>query len=271
MRIPLTLLLTALTFLMTGPAPVAAAESSNSGHEKLVRAKTAPAAKPATQAAKGQRVVPAHRAVRGKTSEVRNGRRGTSNVSRKNRVSVHRAAYAHPGFGETDVTASRAEAFGFCGQMLMPAVELTRVSRGLRRDHVGIDLMAPRGTPIRASAAGSILYAGWYFGYGNMVDIRHADGVVTRYAHMSAIGEGMEPGTLVLAGDEIGKVGATGHATGPHVHFEVRVGGRPVDPKPYLALASCNAGERGPILEAYAGERPASAPRKQPRSRRASR
>jgi len=271
MRIPLALLLTALTFLMTGTAPAGAAESTGSGDGKPVRAKIAPHAKPATQVAKGQRVVPAHRAVRGKTSAVRSGRRGPSNASRQTRASVHRAAYAHPGFGETDAATSRAEAFGFCGQMLMPAVELSRISRGMRRDHVGIDLMAARGTPIRAAAAGSILYAGWYYGYGNMVDIRHADGVVTRYAHMSAIGDGMEPGALVLAGDEIGKVGATGHATGPHVHFEVRVAGRPVDPKPYLALASCNGDERGPILEAYAGDRPASARRKQVRSRRASR
>ena len=154
---------------------------------------------------------------------------------------------------------------GYCGHMSMPAVALREVSRGFSRSHSGIDLMAPHGSPIRAAAAGSVIYAGWYFAYGNIVDIRHADGVVTRYAHMSAFAPGLAAGTPVQAGEEIGKVGATGHAHGAHVHFEVRLGGRAVDPKPYLALASCNpTAPREEILEAYADDRPVRTARRAP-------
>ena len=161
---------------------------------------------------------------------------------------------------------------GYCGQMLMPAAALREVSRGFRAGHAGIDLMAPHGSPIRAAAAGSVIYAGWYYAYGNIVDIRHSDGVVTRYAHMSAFGPGISPGAGVNAGDEIGKVGATGRATGAHIHFEVRLGGRAVDPRPYLALASCDGtNPREEILEAYAEERPATTHRRAaPRARQAS-
>lgn len=161
---------------------------------------------------------------------------------------------------------------GYCGQMLMPAAALREVSRGFHAGHAGIDLMAPHGSPIRAAAAGSVIYAGWYYAYGNIVDIRHSDGVVTRYAHMSAFAPGIGPGTAVNSGDEIGKVGATGRATGPHIHFEVRLGGRAVDPRPYLALASCDgASPREEILEAYADERPTTHRRATPRARQASR
>ena len=162
---------------------------------------------------------------------------------------------------------------GYCGHMAMPAVALREVSRGFSRGHVGVDLMAAHGTPIRAAAAGSVIYAGWYFAYGNIVDIRHADGVVTRYAHMSAFAPGLAAGTPVQAGEEIGKVGATGRAHGAHVHFEVRLNGRAVDPKPYLALASCSpSAPREEILEAYADDRPARATRRAPaRPRQAAR
>ncbi len=161
---------------------------------------------------------------------------------------------------------------GYCGQMLMPAVALREVSRGFSRGHVGIDLMAPHGSPIHAAAAGTVIYAGWYFAYGNIVDIRHADGVVTRYAHMSAFAPAISAGAPVAAGEEIGKVGATGRAHGAHVHFEVRVDGRAVDPRPYLALASCDGtSPRDEILEAYADERPARPARRQAtRARQAS-
>lgn len=162
---------------------------------------------------------------------------------------------------------------GYCGQMLMPAVALREVSRGFSGGHAGIDLMAAHGTPIRAAAAGSVIYAGWYYAYGNIVDIRHTDGVVTRYAHMSAFGPGIASGAEVGAGDVIGNVGATGRATGPHIHFEVRMNGRAVDPRPYLALASCDGtSPREEILEAYADERPRATPRRPAaRSRQAAR
>ena len=90
-----------------------------------------------------------------------------------------------------------------------------------------------------AAAGGTVAYAGWYFAYGNIVDIQHGDGVVTRYAHMSAFAPGIVPGAPVSVGQTIGKVGATGRAHGAHVHFEVRLNGHAVDPMPYLGLAAC--------------------------------
>src|SRR5665213_2794176 len=84
------------------------------------------------------------------------------------------------------ILAVPAQAANFCGNMVMPAGSLSSISRGFSSYHSGIDLAAPLGSTIRAAAAGTVIYAGWYEGYGNMLDIRHADGVVTRYAHMSA-------------------------------------------------------------------------------------
>ena len=139
--------------------------------------------------------------------------------------------------------------------MGMPPVQLREISRGFSRFHSGIDLMAPWGSPIQAAAGGTILYAGWYFAYGNIVDIQHADGVITRYGHMSSFAPGIRAGTPVAAGEVIGAVGATGRATGAHVHFEVRISGRAVDPKPYLGLAGCGgvpAHEQ--LQEAHAAE-----------------
>ena len=148
-----------------------------------------------------------------------------------------------------------ARAEGFCGAMGSPAVELKYISRGFGHGHTGLDMMAPHGSPIRASAGGTVVYAGWYFAYGNIVDIRHADGVVTRYAHMSAFAPGLTLGTPVSAGQVIGKVGATGRAHGPHVHFEVRLNGHPVDPRPFLSLAPCTGAEANePIEEASVPE-----------------
>ena len=138
--------------------------------------------------------------------------------------------------------------------MLMPAAQLREISRGFGHGHTGIDLMAPYGTPIRAAAGGVVIYAGWYFAYGKIVDIRHADGVITRYAHMSEFAAGVAQGTPVAAGDVIGLIGTTGRAHGAHVHFEVRIDGHAIDPKPYLALAACPATKPEPIEEARAPE-----------------
>jgi murein DD-endopeptidase MepM/ murein hydrolase activator NlpD len=148
-----------------------------------------------------------------------------------------------------------AHAEGFCGAMGSPAAELKYISRGFGHGHTGLDMMAPHGSPIRAAAGGTVVYAGWYFAYGNIVDIRHADGVVTRYAHMSAFAPNLRAGTPVAPGQVIGKVGATGRAHGPHVHFEVRLNGRPVDPRPFLSLAPCTGMEGNePIEEASVPE-----------------
>jgi murein DD-endopeptidase MepM/ murein hydrolase activator NlpD len=99
------------------------------------------------------------------------------------------------------------------------------------RMHEGIDIAAPTGTPIRAAAGGSIIYAGYMGGYGNIVVIDHGNGLSTAYAHQSAIYIG---GGSVSQGTVIGAVGSTGHSTGPHLHFEVRVNGSAVDPMGYL-------------------------------------
>lgn len=142
-----------------------------------------------------------------------------------------------------------AQAQSFCGQMGTPAAELKYISRGFAHGHTGLDMMSPEGSPIHAAAGGTVVYAGVYFAYGKIVDIQHADGVVTRYAHMQAFAPGIAPGTPVAAGELIGKVGHTGRAHGSHVHFEVRIAGRPVDPRPYLALAPCTGTTDAPLIE----------------------
>ncbi|MDI3257869.1 MAG: peptidoglycan DD-metalloendopeptidase family protein [Kyrpidia sp.] len=103
--------------------------------------------------------------------------------------------------------------------------------RGNER-HPGVDIGAPYGAPIYASNGGRVIFAGWDSGgYGNCVRIDHGNGIVTIYGHMSQIL--VSPGQAVAQGQVIGRVGATGQATGPHLHYEVHVGGRVVDPMPY--------------------------------------
>lgn len=101
-----------------------------------------------------------------------------------------------------------------CPTMLMPPAQLREISRGFGHGHTGIDLMAPYGSPIRAAAGGVVAYAGWYFAYGKIVHIRHADGLITRYAHMSEFAPGIAAGTPVVAGEVIGQIGMTGRARG---------------------------------------------------------
>ncbi len=104
---------------------------------------------------------------------------------------------------------------------------------GVRKLHEGIDIWAPAGTPIRASAGGTVIWAGPRGGYGNAVIINHGDGVGTVYAHQSAVA--VTAGQSVGRGDTVGYVGQTGLAGGPHLHFEVRVGGRTYDPLAYMS------------------------------------
>jgi murein DD-endopeptidase MepM/ murein hydrolase activator NlpD len=100
------------------------------------------------------------------------------------------------------------------------------------RMHQGIDIGVPSGTPIHAAAAGTVIYCGWESGYGNLVVIDHGGNLATAYGHQSAIASTC--GQYVAQGDVIGYVGCTGHCTGPHLHFEVRINGEPVDPLGYL-------------------------------------
>jgi murein DD-endopeptidase MepM/ murein hydrolase activator NlpD len=98
--------------------------------------------------------------------------------------------------------------------------------------HPGIDIGAASGTPIHAAAAGTVIYAGWMDGYGNLTVIDHGHGLATAYGHQSSIAAGL--GSTVSQGTVIGYVGCTGYCLGPHLHFEVRVNGEPVDPMGYL-------------------------------------
>ena len=101
------------------------------------------------------------------------------------------------------------------------------------RLHAGVDLAAPQGTPIRAADSGTVVLAGWTGGYGNYTCVAHGGALTTCYAHQSRYGTSV--GARVSQGQVIGYVGNTGHSFGAHLHFEVRINGRPVDPMDYLA------------------------------------
>jgi len=103
---------------------------------------------------------------------------------------------------------------------------------GASTDHHGLDIAAPEGTPVLAAADGVVTRAGEAGGYGLVVEVDHGDGIVTRYAHQSAMDVAV--GDTVSAGDRIGSVGSTGVSSGPHLHLEVRVDGAPVDPVQFL-------------------------------------
>lgn len=102
---------------------------------------------------------------------------------------------------------------------------------GYSRQHKGIDFAAPKGTPIWAAGDGVVAEAGWKSGYGRYVRLRHGNGFETAYAHMSGFAKGVSRGARVTQGQVIGFVGATGMATGPHLHYEVLVDGRHRDPR----------------------------------------
>jgi len=107
---------------------------------------------------------------------------------------------------------------------------------GGRRMHDGVDFAAGTGTPLYATADGVVTHAGWASGYGRLVKIQHEFGIETRYAHQSKIR--VKVGQRVSRGDRIGDMGATGRVTGVHLHYEVRVGGKPVNPMIYIKAAN---------------------------------
>ncbi|HUF33413.1 MAG TPA: M23 family metallopeptidase [Acidimicrobiales bacterium] len=102
------------------------------------------------------------------------------------------------------------------------------------RPHQGLDIPTPWHTLLVAPAAGTVTYAGWRSGYGITLEIQHAEDTMTRYAHLA--GTPVQVGDAVSRGDWIANTGNTGQSTGPHLHFEVHIGGAPVDPLPLLPL-----------------------------------
>jgi hypothetical protein len=102
--------------------------------------------------------------------------------------------------------------------------------RKIRCKHHGVDYAAPRGTPVSAVADGVVTIAGWVGGYGKLVEIRHKGVLSSRYGHLRAYGSGVKQGRRVRQGQTIGYVGSTGMSTGPHLHFEIRRNGSPVNP-----------------------------------------
>ncbi len=128
-------------------------------------------------------------------------------------------------------------------QHLPASLEFISSGFGFRADpftgggafHAGLDFRGPYGAPIYAAAQGVVSFAGVKQGYGNCIEIDHGNGLMTRYAHMSAFGARL--GDKVSAGNRIGAIGSTGRSTGPHLHFEVRINDQAVNPRPFLEAA----------------------------------
>ena len=134
--------------------------------------------------------------------------------------------------GKTAVVSSGKFAWPIRGRITSPFGYRRHPLWGGVSLHTGIDIAAPYGKPISCADSGEVIYSGWWDGYGKAVVIDHGRGYTTVYGHMSRIYA--QVGQTVTKGESIGLVGSTGFSTGPHLHFEIRVNGRPVDPMPYL-------------------------------------
>jgi murein DD-endopeptidase MepM/ murein hydrolase activator NlpD len=130
----------------------------------------------------------------------------------------------------------------------VPAAGVVSSGFGFRADpftgenkfHKGLDIAAPLGSPIKAAAAGKVVFSGWADGYGNLVTVDHGDGISTRYAHSAA--NLVNAGADVAAGQEIALVGSTGRSTAPHLHFEVHKNGQPIDPREVVGFQQVAGG-----------------------------
>ena len=129
---------------------------------------------------------------------------------------------ARPMAGEHDFTSN----FGY---------RTDPFTRGLAM-HTGVDFRAETGSSILATGPGKVVAAEYNGGYGNMVEVEHANGLTTRYAHMSAIA--VSVGQIVKTGTVVGRVGSTGRSTGPHLHYETRINDEPIDPTRFLRAGS---------------------------------
>jgi len=126
---------------------------------------------------------------------------------------------------------------------IIPTIGIVISNFGYRNDpftgeykiHEGIDIAAPTGTPVYASADGIVIFTGYKEGYGLEIEISHQNGIITRYAHLSRIL--VSPGQKIKRGEIIGKVGSTGRSTGSHLHYEVIINGRPVNPLNYIIFS----------------------------------
>lgn len=137
------------------------------------------------------------------------------------------AYYSHDG-------TNRAKSF------LRSPVEFSRISSGFGarfhpifknwRAHTGVDFAAPKGTRVLSAAEGAVIFAGWKNGYGNTVEIKHGGAITTLYGHLSAIASNVRSGARVRQGEVVGYVGATGWATGPHLHYEFKISGMHQNP-----------------------------------------
>ncbi len=140
----------------------------------------------------------------------------TKTLSSKSIITHGTGIFVHPSDGPT------SSAFGWRMHPIL----------GNRRFHAGIDFAASYGSTIRAADSGTVIFAGWYGGYGKAVIINHGNGMTTLYAHTSELF--VAEGQTVQRGQQIAAVGSTGLSSGPHLHFEVRHNGRPVNPNNYL-------------------------------------
>jgi murein DD-endopeptidase MepM/ murein hydrolase activator NlpD len=162
-------------------------------------------------------------------------------------LATERDGSLDPRFARLGLSLARMDALerGLTGiPQVMPA-DISMISSGFgyRSDpfhggaamHAGLDFRGPIGAPIHAAAKGKVTFVGTKTGYGKVVEISHGNGMLTRYAHMSAWRARV--GQQVAAGDVIGQIGSTGRSTGPHLHFEVRIHDRAVNPRPFLESA----------------------------------
>jgi murein DD-endopeptidase MepM/ murein hydrolase activator NlpD len=159
----------------------------------------------------------------------------------------NRAGSFDPRFRRLGLSLARMEALqrGLQGipQVVPASADYISSGFGFRSDpfngspafHAGLDFKGPSGAPVNAAASGRVSFVGRRPGYGNCLEIDHGNGLLTRYAHMSAFHA--QIGQHVAAGQLIGAVGSTGRSTGPHLHFEVRLHGQPVNPRPFLEVA----------------------------------